>query len=140
MQHFEISNYVSASFLGQTGQTSWCVNLKSFPCNPILPLAFNIWLLQEVPASEPEGILVTTRSYHCNTCQWPSNLELIFGMKDDVCSVSDLPTFHLHDGFIPGIYRTVLKQDSWGKYRIWFYFHNTTLSYFTNVCVCYFRS
>jgi hypothetical protein len=54
-----------------------------------------------------------------------------------VCSVSDLLALHLHNGFIPGIYSTVLKQNSWGKCRIGFHFCEVTLSCFEKGSVCY---
>jgi len=91
-----------------------------FHCIPFLHLVFNIWLFKKFP---PENVKAPLSPPDPAT--YPSDLATLYSFLYERChvrSVGNLLALHLNDGFISGMYCTVVKQNYWGKYRIWFIF------------------
>jgi hypothetical protein len=81
-----------------------------FPCNPVPPLAFNIWLFKKFP---PQNVKAPLLPPDPATATHPSDIVTLDKFLYERChlySAGDFLALHLHSGFLPGIYCTLLKQ------------------------------
>jgi hypothetical protein len=80
-----------------------------FHCIPVLPLAFNIWLFKKFP---PQNVKAPMSPPDPTTAIHPGDLATLDSFlyeRGHVRSVGGLLALHLHDGFISGVYCTVVK-------------------------------